>query len=112
MACRLEVEGWTCAARTRELILKAAKRLEAELQLVARLLGQLPGPAEQAASAWADGQRAGGVARVAHHARRDPGRAGAVSRGARGGGAGGAAGSRGGARRRGSGVRFEQDKQD
>ena len=34
-------------ADPRELILKAAKRLEAELQLVARLLGQLPGPAEQ-----------------------------------------------------------------
>jgi len=36
-------------ADPRELILKAAKRLEAELQLVARLLGQLPGPAEQTA---------------------------------------------------------------
>ena len=34
-------------ADPRELILKAAKRLEAELQLVARLLGQLPAPAEQ-----------------------------------------------------------------
>jgi hypothetical protein len=34
-------------ADLRELILKAAKRLGSELQLVARLLGQLPGTAEQ-----------------------------------------------------------------
>jgi hypothetical protein len=37
-------------ADPRELILKVAKRLEAELQLVARLLGQLPVPTEQGGS--------------------------------------------------------------
>jgi hypothetical protein len=44
---RIEVAGVDLrGADPRELILKAAQRLEAELRLVARLLGQLPGPAE------------------------------------------------------------------
>ena len=44
----IEVEGVDLrGADPRELILKAARRLEAGLQLVARLLGQLPGRAEQ-----------------------------------------------------------------